>query len=352
MTDSSSGVTQADVITLDQRIHQQNVCESAGNQAYQQGKVAVLVVAGGQGTRLGFDGPKGCFPIDGERTIFALLADQIATVSATTGHRVPWLIMTSPHTDAPTRGFFAARKNLGLNEQQVRFFCQATVQSTDLQGHGLLAGPGVPLENPDGHGGCFEALVKSGELARLVQGGIEWLVYLQVDNVLGRVHDPFWVGLAQTRSADAVTKVLQKRDPDERVGHLVRKGSHDTIVEYTELSADDVRTVGPDGELLYRWGNTAMHCWRVGFLADLATRDIHLPLHRSRKPLNAWIDGEHREVQGYKSERFIFDLLVHADVSLGLEVARSAEFAPVKNATGNDSPDTARKALAVAHSRA
>ncbi len=345
-----AAIEQAEVIALTDRAGLADSCEAAGAKAYAEGRVAALVVAGGQGTRLGFSGPKGCYPIDpaGGRTIFHLLAEGVADVSTRTGHPMPWLVMTSPHTDAPTRSFFAAQADFGLAAGQVRFFSQGTVPSVDEDGRALLAGPAALLENPDGHGGCFEALVGSGELQRLRDEGIDWLVYLQVDNVLGQAHDPFLVGLAELRRADAITKVLAKAHPDERVGHLVRQSGHDRIVEYTELSAQDVRRKGPDGAYIYRWGNTAMHCWRIGYLAALADRDHHLPLHRSRKPLKAWKNGEISEVTGFKSERFIFDLLAAADVSLGLEVARADEFSPVKNAEGTDSPATARAMLGLA----
>jgi UDP-N-acetylglucosamine/UDP-N-acetylgalactosamine diphosphorylase len=138
-----------------------------------------------------------------------------------------------------------------------------------------------------------------------------------------------------------VTKVLEKVDPDEKVGHLVRVGGRDRIVEYTELTAEIVRSHTADGALIYRWGSPALHSWSVAFLAGLADRGYRLPLHRSPKPLRAWVDGEMREVEGWKYERFIFDLVPLAGRSVGMEVDREAEFAPVKNAEGPDSPATA-----------
>jgi UDP-N-acetylglucosamine/UDP-N-acetylgalactosamine diphosphorylase len=205
----------------------------------------------------------------------------------------------------------------------------------------LLAAPGVLLENPDGHGGVFQALVRSGELERLRREGVTTIVYVQVDNVLAPVDDPELVGLAALERADVVTKVLPKAHPDEKVGHLVRVGERDRIVEYTELTPAETRATTPDGELLYRWGSPAMHAWSVEFLARLADRGYRPPLHRSAKPLQAWLDGEVREVDGWKHERFVFDLVPEAEVSVGMEIDRDAEFAPVKNADGADSPATA-----------
>jgi UDP-N-acetylglucosamine/UDP-N-acetylgalactosamine diphosphorylase len=234
-------------------------------------------------------------------------------------------------------------ERFGLAADQLRFFSQGTVPSLDDDGRALLAGPGRLLENPDGHGGCFTALVASGALARLDAEGIAQLVSIQVDNLLAPVDDPLLVGLAEAEAADAVTKVLGKAHPDEKVGHLVRVDGRDRIVEYTELDADQTRLIGSDGQPLFRWGSPAMHCWRVGVLVALAARGFRPPLHRSRKPLRAWSDGGLRDVRGWKSERFIFDLIPEAERSIGLEIERAVEFAPVKNVDGADSPATARR---------
>jgi UDP-N-acetylglucosamine/UDP-N-acetylgalactosamine diphosphorylase len=301
------------------------------------------MVAGGQGTRLGFDGPKGCFPLapHSGKTIYQLQAEKVASLSRRTGRDVPFLVLTSPATDVETREHFAASGGFGLEPGQVSFFRQGTVPSLDRDGRALLAAPGRLLESPDGHGGVLAALAAEGLLERLAARGFEHLVYLQVDNVLARVDDPLLVGLASVERADAVTKVLAKAHPEEKVGHLVRVGGRDRVVEYTELTAEDVRATAADGTLVYRWGSPALHCWSVDFLARLVRSGATLPLHRSAKPLEAWVDGAVREVQGWKFERFVFDLLPLAARSVGMEIDREAEFAPVKNADGADSPATA-----------
>jgi UDP-N-acetylglucosamine/UDP-N-acetylgalactosamine diphosphorylase len=332
------------VVTLDERARRRDELTAAGEDAYRRGAVAALVVAGGQGTRLGFDGPKGLFPLGphSRKSIYQLQAEKVASVSRRVGRDVPLLVMTSPMTDLRTREFFRAHDDFGLAEGQLSFFAQGTVPSLDRAGRALLAEPGVLLENPDGHGGAFTALVESGELAGLREGGVEQIVYLQVDNVLAPVDDPVLVGLALLEDADVVTKVLEKTDPDERVGHLVTEGgARDRVVEYTELTAEQTRARTPDGELIYRWGSPAMHAWSVDFLSRLAARGYRLPLHRSAKPLRAWFDGAVRDVDGWKFERFVFDLIPEAERSVGLEIDRAAEFAPVKNAAGDDSPATA-----------
>ena len=340
-------VEPPDVVTLAERERRAPELRKAGERAYRDGRVAALVVAGGPGTRLGFDGPKGCFPLapHSRKPIYRLHAEKVLSLSRRVGREVPLLVMTSPATDEATREFFAANRDFGLAEGQTRVFVQGTVPSLDPEGRALLAEPGTLLENPDGHGGMFEALAASGNLERLGADGVEWIVYLQVDNVLAPVDDPDLVGVASVERADVVTKVLEKTHPDEKVGHLVRVGGRDRVVEYTELSPEQTRATTADGTLVYRWGAPAMHCWSVQFLARLAERGFRLPLHRSPKPLRAWVDGEVRDVPGFKHERFVFDLVPEADRSVGLEIDRSAEFAPVKNAEGEASPATAVESM-------
>lgn len=348
---SRDEVGPADVVTRPERERRAQELSEAGERAYREGRVAVLIVAGGQGTRLGFPGPKGCFrlaPVSG-KSIYQLHAEKVLSLSGRVGREVPLLVMTSPATDAQTRDFFARHDRFGLAEEQLRLFVQGTVPSTDLEGRALLAGPGQLLENPDGHGGVFTALVASGQLARLGANGVERIVYLQVDNVLAPVDDPVLVGLATVEQADVVTKVLEKAHPDEKVGHLVRARGRDRIVEYTELTPEQTRAPGPDGRPIYRWGSPAMHAWSVQFFARLAGRGYRPPLHRSEKPLKAWVDAAVREVAGFKHERFVFDLVAEADRSVGLEIDREAEFAPVKNAEGADSPATASELIRRQH---
>ncbi len=342
-----AAVAQSRVVDRQERAQRADEFSAVGERAYQDGAVAVLMVAGGQGTRLGLDAPKGCFPIGAlsGASIYQLQAEKVLALSRRIGRAVPLLVMTSPMTDAQTRSFFAEHQRFGLAEDQLRFFCQGTVPSLDADGRALLAAPDRLLENPDGHGGCFTALVASGQLQRLVDEGVRRIVYIQVDNILVPVDDPILVGVAEVESADVVTKVLDKAHPDEKVGHLVRVGERDRIIEYTELTAEQARMRDDDGRLVYRWGSPAMHCWSVSFLAALAQDGFRPPLHRSAKPLKAWREGAMATVEGWKNERFIFDLIPQARISIGLEIERDDEFAPVKNADsqGSDCPATARR---------
>jgi UDP-N-acetylglucosamine/UDP-N-acetylgalactosamine diphosphorylase len=348
----SGTVGASRVITLAERAARAGALAARGEEAYRAGAAAVLMVAGGQGTRLGSSAPKGCFPIapHSGKSIYQLQAEKVLSLSRRIGVAVPFLIMTSPMTDGETREFFQANGWFGLAPAQLRFFSQGTVPSSDQQGRALLAAPGRLLENPDGHGGCFTALVKSGNLAQLRAEGVSQIIYIQVDNILAPVDDPALLGLAVAEGTEVITKVLAKAHPDEKVGHLVRVAERDRIIEYTELTPAETRITDAGGSLIYRWGSPAMHCWGTAFLARLAERGYRLPLHRSSKPLKAWLDGAMREVPGWKCERFIFDLLPEAQVSLGLEIDRDAEFAPVKNPShsgGKDQADSPATAVAL-----
>ena len=340
-----SEVGPSRVISMQERSERVDELNALGEKALAAGEVAVLMVAGGQGTRLGYSGPKGCFQIGAHsgKSIYQVQSEKVISLSKRIGKVVPFLVMTSPMTNEETCDFFAVNDNFGLKDGQLRIFSQGTVPSIDESGKVLLAGPGKLLENPDGHGGCHTALVKSGRLKELQDEGIKHIVYIQVDNVLAPVDDAVLIGAAIAEQADVVTKVLEKAHPDEKVGHLVRVNGRDHIVEYTEVTPEQTREKGPDGELIYRWGSPAMHCWSVDFFGRLADKSFTLPLHRSKKPLQAWNGSEISEVTGWKNERFIFDLVPEAEVSVGLAINRDHEFAPVKNKEGSDSPETTKE---------
>jgi UDP-N-acetylglucosamine/UDP-N-acetylgalactosamine diphosphorylase len=206
----TGAVERSRVIDMAERSRRATELTAIGEAAYKAGQVAVLMVAGGQGTRLGSSAPKGCFSVapHSGKSIYQLQAEKVLSLSRRVGKAVPFLVMTSPMTDGETREFFAAHGNFGLTSEQVRFFSQGTVPSLDAEGRALLAGPGKLLENPDGHGGCFTALVKSGNLARLRTEGVTQIVYIQVDNILVPVDDAHWGGVAVAEQADVVTKVL------------------------------------------------------------------------------------------------------------------------------------------------
>jgi UDP-N-acetylglucosamine/UDP-N-acetylgalactosamine diphosphorylase len=319
------------------------------------GRVAVMVVAGGQGTRLGFPGPKGLFPLGPVtgRTLFELQAQKLRAARRRWGVPIPWCVMTSPATDAPTRAFFAEHDRFGLAAEDVLFLCQGTAPALDLAGRLLLEAPDRIAESPDGHGGAFQALAASGVLDELARRGVSTLSYYQVDNPLVPLVDPVFLGLHALAEAEMSAKVVRKVDPMEKVGVVAKVDGRVGVVEYTEID-DEHRHLLPwrddQGELVYWAGSIAVHALDVAFARRVAAdAERLLPYHASAKKI-PFVDEAGRKVEpaepnGHKLERFLFDALPAAARVALLEVERSEEYAPVKNADGADSPATARRAL-------
>jgi len=319
------------------------------------GRVVPLVVAGGQGTRLGFHGPKGAFPIGpiSGKSLFAFFAEKILATQTRYGPTVPWYVMTSPENDAETRRFFREQAFFGLAEDQVFFFVQGTLPAVDREGRILLASPGRLSLSPDGHGGTLPALVRSGALEHMEQRGITEISYFQVDNVLVRVLDPVFIGVHAGAGAEMSSKVLRKACPEEKVGVIGVRNGKLAVIEYSDLSRQDMVATGPDGRLKYWAGSIAMHMLQVAFIRRLHESGIRLSFHRADKRV-PHIDAAGNLVcpeqpNGIKFESFIFDALEFAANPVTLEVIRSEEFSPVKNATGVNSPDSARRDLMELH---
>ncbi len=332
-----------------------------GEQALRAGKVAVLLVAGGQGSRLGALQPKGMFPagaISGA-SLYQIHAEKVLALSRRYAHAIPLLVMTSPATDAPTRDFFVAHRNFGLAQQQVTFFQQGTMPAVcPHKGTLLLEDRGKLFLSPNGHGGTLTALAESGVLAEIAARGVEHVFYFQVDNPLVKVCDPGFLGRHIATQSEASSKVVTKERPDEKVGVLIVAEGRCSIIEYTLLPKELAEAREPSGALRYRAGNPAIHVFSVAFLERVTrTAAGALPYRVARKSV-AHFDphaGKLRaapppsEPNALKFERFIFDALPHAQRWLAVETLRTEEFAPIKNATGVDSPDTARAAQITLH---
>ena len=323
-----------------------------GEALIRAGRVAVMVVAGGQGTRLGFPGPKGLFPLGpaSSRTLFELQAQKLRRARERYGVPIPWCVMTSPATDAATRAFFAEQKFFGLPAEDVLFLCQGTAPALDFEGRLLLEAPDRIVESPNGHGGAFQALARSGVLDELERRGITAIAYYQVDNPLVPLVDPVFLGFHALEDAQMSAKVVRKIDPMEKVGVVARIDGRIGVVEYTEIDDEHRNLRDASGELVYWAGSIAIHVLDVGFARQVAARaEQLLPYHASAKKI-PFLDAQGRRVEpkepnGYKLERFLFDALPAAERVAILEIEREDEYAPVKNAEGNDSPETARRAL-------
>jgi UDP-N-acetylglucosamine/UDP-N-acetylgalactosamine diphosphorylase len=326
---------------------------AAGAAELAAGRVAVLTVAGGQATRLGFDGPKGTFPIGPVtgRSLFALFAQRVTGLGRRHGRPVPWIVMTSPATDAPTRACFAAHGDFGLEPGQVRLVAQGTLPGLDLEGRALLAAPDRVAEAPDGHGGVFAALQASGAWAELAERGVERVFYHHVDNPLVRVGDPAFLGLHAVRGAEMSCKLVARRDGLEPMGFLCQRAGRTEVIEYSEIPPAIAEARGPDGALRHRLGSIGIHVLERRF-GERVAAGRPLPLHAARKPIAALgPDGAPATVEGLKLERFVFDALARARVVALMEALRADEYSPVKNARGEASPATARRDLIASYRR-
>ena len=327
---------------------------SAGARVIREGRVACFTVAGGQGTRLGWDGPKGVFPATplSAKSLFQVFAEGIAAARARHGAMVRWYIMTSPLNDAQTREFLEERAWFGLGADTVTLIPQGTLPSLSRDGRMLLASPSAIAVNPDGHGGAVRALRDSGALDEMRREGIDTLSMFQVDNPLVRVVDPLFIGLHAehpSSSGEASSKVVPKRNAAEKVGVFCRSGDRTMVVEYSDLPAGLAASAGPDGELRFSAGNIAVHAFGVPFLERIAKGAGALPLHHAAKKVPHIGIPEGRMVEptapnAVKLETFIFDAVPLARSALVLETDRGEEFAPIKNAEGEDSPASSRAA--------
>ncbi len=328
---------------------------AAGEDLLRRGKVAAFTVAGGQGSRLGYDGPKGCFPggaVTG-KPLFQIFAEGILAAGRKYGRPAPWYIMTSPLNHEATVAFFKEHGYFGLSEGDVMFFPQGVMPSLDIgTGKMLMAAKDEVATNPDGHGGSIKALHVSGALADMRRRGIEQISYFQVDNPIVKVVDPVFLGLhvaAPDSSGEMSSKMIPKTGPGEKVGVFCSAGGRTQVVEYSDMPEALSHATNPDGSLRFNAGSIAVHIMSVAFVEKLATDPgFALPFHRAEKKVPC-IDIETGEpikpdtINGVKLEKFVFDALPLCRASIVLETDRIEEFAPIKNATGVDSVESSRE---------
>jgi len=324
---------------------------TAGVKLLKEGGVAAFLVAGGQATRLGYDKPKGTYPITPvkNKTLFQLHAEKIIAASRRYGKRIPWYIMTSIANHGDTTGFFEEHDYFGLPRGDVHFFPQDMIPAVDKDGKFLLEEKGRISMNPNGHGGSLLALKKSGALADMKKRGIEEIFYFQVDNVLVKICDPVFIGYHHLEGAEMSTKVVSKAHAEEKVGIVGLINGRLGVVEYSDLTKEQMHERNPDGSLKYDGGNIAVHMLRVDFVERMNKGGLQLPYHKAVKHVNA-IDEKGAPVpkdvkNGIKFETFVFDALGEAEKSVTMQVRREEDFSPVKNAEGEDSPETARRHL-------
>lgn len=323
--------------------------EELGWSLLKQGKAAVLVVAGGQGTRLGHPGPKGTFDIGlpSRKSLFQLQAERLTNLSDKAGKKIPWYIMTSPENDSETRSFFTEHQYFGYDSNHIHFFEQGVFPAIDYQGKVLLSTTDQIAMAPSGNGDCFPALKRNGMLAEMKQKGIEWLFYYNVDNAIVRIADPAFIGYAAASGHPSASKVVRKSHAQERVGIVCMQNGRPAVAEYSDIPEELMLAADENGQWLFPYANISMHLFHLDFVEQAA--DYSMPFHTANKKIRT-VDANGIKVvpeqpNGYKLEKFIFDCFPLMDQMALLEVEREDEFAPVKNKEGQDSPDTAREML-------
>lgn len=322
--------------------------QQQGLQLLSEGKVGALLVAGGQGSRLGYEGPKGAyvFGLQSGSSLFKLHAQRILSLSQQVGRPLPWAIMTSPQNHQATLKHFQDHDFFGLDRDQVEFFSQGVLPAISLEGKIILESDNQIQTAPDGNGGCFRAFHQSGIFDKWTKQGIESLFVFSVDNCLARPLDPTFIGFYQEQGALSASTVVKKAYPEERVGIFALKDKLPTVIEYSELTEEQVTASNDQGELLFDGGNMAIHIFAMKVLSEAG--DTPLPYHKAIKKISYW-DGSKMvnptEPNACKFEQFMFDIFPRCQSMALMEVERSEWFAPIKNAEGKDSPESARELL-------
>ncbi|HEY0967263.1 MAG TPA: UDPGP type 1 family protein [Opitutaceae bacterium] len=349
---------------------------ATGEAALRAGRVAAFTVAGGQGTRLGYDGPKGTFAVTPlrKKSLFQVFAEKIRAAGLRYGKPLHWFIMTSHANHQQTEQFFAAHKFFGLDKGRVHFFRQGRMPAVGFDGKILLETRSSLALSPDGHGGSLRALHRSGALDLMAREGIDTISYFQVDNPIVRCIDPAFIGFHLQAKSGMSSKMVPKAYPEEKVGHFCRQHGKVVVIEYSDMPMAMQRETAADGALKYSAGSIAIHIIDREFArrmagaqaagsevrghgssaepitpdpSPMASAGPALPFHRADKKI-ATVDSAGQPVKpsaanGVKFEMFVFDALPFADNSIVIETARADDFSPVKNAEGVDSPQTCRE---------
>ena len=329
-----------------------NRCVAYGTEGCRaEGESAGGGVRGGRegGSRLGFEGPKGAYPIGPvtDKPLFYFHARKVLAKARKYGKPVPFYIMTSEANYAATLACFKENDWFGLNPRDVFLFKQGMWPGMTAEGQVILDAPGHVFMSPDGHGGLLAALKRSGALADMKKRGVRSVFFFQVDNPLVEIADEAFIGYHVLEKSDYTLKLCAKRDPYEKVGMPMKFGKTFRMVEYTEMTDEQCTRKGKDGKLYFLYGSPAIHVFNRAFLEREALKPM--PLHLAHKKI-AMVDAKGKVVKptepnGYKFEKFIFDILPDAKKAAFLAFDQKDEFSPVKNAEGNDSPATCKADL-------
>ena len=333
---------------------------AAGSEAIAAGRLGVVLVAGGQGSRLGFEHPKGMYPLGpiSGRTLFQMHFEQLGAIARRFGVSIPLYLMTSPTSHDEILEFLADHDRFGLAATDLHVFCQGTMPAVDAKtGQVLLSAPDEIFVSPDGHGGTLAALEASGCLSDMQQRGITQIYYFQVDNPLVSICQADLIGYHVLTEAELTTQVIAKADAADKVGNVVSVDGNMMVIEYSDLPEVHAQRRDQLGQLLFWAGSIAVHVFDTDFLRRAAASSTSLPFHQALKKV-PYIDGAGKrcvpeEPNAIKFERFIFDLLPSARNPLVVEAEEQEVFAPLKNATGaaKDTPEIVKAAIVAKHRR-
>ena len=319
--------------------------EKIGEEIITSGKYAVATMAGGQGTRLGHSGPKGTYYLVNNKSLFEIFYDELNKANQKYNITIPWYIMTSRENNKETIEFFEKNNYFGYNKEYIKFFSQGELPTINKEGKILLAEKGLVKEAADGNGGIFSSMNKNGIIDDMIEKQVEWLFIGAIDNALLKMVDPLLVGIAHSYGVLAAAKSLVKCSPTEKVGVFCKRNNQPSVIEYTELPEEMANLRDENGELFYGESHIMCNMFHVDVLKSIGERK--LPYHQAFKKIN-YINEKGEKVEAsepnaYKFESFIFDAFETIPELKILRVKREEEFAPVKNATGVDSPETARE---------
>lgn len=341
--------SKLETYTLDNIAAKKDEYKKVGVEAIKAGKVGAVLLAGGMGTRLGSNDPKGMYNVGINRDlyIFECLINNLTDVVKETGAYVHLFVMTSDLNYDSTTRFFAEKKNFGYPDEYVHFFKQEMAPCCDMNGKILLERKDKVSVSPNGNGGWFLSMMKTGMLDIVKKSGIEWLNIFAVDNVLQRIADPVFVGATIVEGRTSGAKVIRKVTPDEKVGAICLEDGHPSIVEYYELTDEMRDEVDEKGERVYNFGVILNYLFGVAELEEIVNKS--LPYHVVEKKI-PYLDDNGVEIKpetpnGLKFEQLVLDMIHLSESCLSFEVEREKEFAPIKNKTGVDSVESARELL-------
>jgi len=339
-------ITTLSAMQLNEIAERKEEFMSAGLEAIRAGKVGAVLLAGGMGTRLGSDAPKGVYNIGltKEVYIFQRLIENLLDVVHQADTWIHLFVMTSDKNHEATVSFFREKDYFGYEPEYITFFMQEMAPATDYEGKVYLEAKDKISTSPNGNGGWFSSMIKWGVVDKIHEAGIEWLNVFAVDNVLQRIADPCFVGATILTDSDVGAKVVRKNAPDERIGVICLEDGRPSIVEYYELTEELMNARDENGEPAYSFGVILNYLFRERALEEIAARK--LPLHIVEKKIPCLNEeGEFvrpERPNGYKYEQLVLDMIHELDSCLPYEVERNYEFAPIKNRTGIDSVESAR----------